>query len=252
MSYLPEPPATASRRVPPIGRELSRKEELACAFRILAGVGFAENLSGHITWVDPVDGTMMVNPWGLWWEEVSASDICTVDADGVVVDGRWDVTPAIPIHTELHRARPDALVVIHNHPYWVTVLAAIGVLPEILHQNASLFEGDLAFVSEYTGAIEDEASGEELASLIGDKDVAILASHGVVVTGETIELATFRAYTIDRLCRLNYHVLTSGRDPLAVDASLRGYLKGSLVASASSFWAGAVRRVLRREPDVLE
>lgn len=80
---------------------------------------------------------MLVNPWGLWWREISTSDICEVGANGRVVDGRWDVTPAIYIHTELHRLRPDARVVVHNHPYQVTMVAALDMLPEVLHENGS-------------------------------------------------------------------------------------------------------------------
>ena len=54
-----------------------------------------------------------------------------------VVRGRWDVTPAIHPHTELHRVRPDARVVVHNHPYYVSVIAALGTLPELVHQTGS-------------------------------------------------------------------------------------------------------------------
>ena len=66
-------------------------------------VGFAENMAGHITWQPDGQTDMYVNPWGLWWQELTASDICVVDEDARVVRGRWDVTPAIHIHTELHR-----------------------------------------------------------------------------------------------------------------------------------------------------
>src|SRR5262249_11795437 len=59
---------------PGIGRELTVPQQLACALRILAHEGWRENLSGHITWATP-DGGMWCNPWGLWWDEVRASDI---------------------------------------------------------------------------------------------------------------------------------------------------------------------------------
>ena len=96
---------------PPIGVELTMQQQLACSFRILARSGFSENIAGHITADYGQDGSMWVNPWGLWWDEVKASDLCRVDADGKVLEGTWDVTPAIHIHTELHRRRPDARVV---------------------------------------------------------------------------------------------------------------------------------------------
>ncbi len=166
--------------VPGIGRELSHHQTLACAVRHLSTTGFTENIGGHLTWVDgdgPA-GSMLVNPWGLWWEEMTSSDVIRIDADGAVIEGRWDVTPAIHIHTELHRRRADARVVVHNHPYHVLVLAALGVLPEILHQTGCMYDGDLVFVDEYGGEIDDPALGRDLAGAIGDASVIVLGNHG--------------------------------------------------------------------------
>ena len=111
----------APSKVPAIGVDLSEEQQMAIAFRHLADVGIAENMAGHITWQPDGRSDMYVNPWGLWWQELTASDICVVDDDARVVSGRWDVTPAIHIHTELHRQRPDARVVVHNHPYYVSL-----------------------------------------------------------------------------------------------------------------------------------
>jgi ribulose-5-phosphate 4-epimerase/fuculose-1-phosphate aldolase len=225
---------------------------LACAFRILATNGFSENISGHITWARDASGNMLVNPWGLWWEEVRASDVCLVSPDGHVLSGQWDVTPAIHIHTELHRRRPDARVVIHNHPYYVTVLAAIGVLPELLHQTGCMFDGDLGLVDEYTGEIDSAELGADLAERIGDKSVVILANHGVIVTGPTIEEATYRAATLDRQCRLMFDVMLTGRQPTQVAQAVRGPMKASLLErGADVYWAGAARKLLRDQPEVL-
>src|SRR5687767_996836 len=94
--------AWAPRVTPPIGIEMTPEQQMACAFRILAKSGFSENISGHITMVRNDEGEMYVNPWGLWWDEVKASDVCVVDRDANVLEGKWDVTPAIHIHTELH------------------------------------------------------------------------------------------------------------------------------------------------------
>lgn len=244
--------AWAPRVLPPIGTDLSRRQELACALRVLARAGFAENLAGHITWAEAGSDELLVNPWGLWWSEVSASDLCVVSGDGAVLDGRWDVTPAIHIHTELHRRRPDARVVIHNHPYWSTVLAAIGELPRFLHQTACLYDGDLVFVDEYDGEIDDASLGGALADRIGDKPVALLANHGVIVTGETIEVATYRAASLDRQCRLTYHALGLGRADREIPPPVRPAMQASLLERAAEvYWRGAVRDLLRTEPDVL-
>jgi len=241
------------RITPPIGVDLTPQQELACAFRILARTGFSENIAGHITWAPDDTGEMWVNPWGLWWEEVSASDICRVNADAEYVAGKWDVTPAIHIHTELHRRRPDARVVVHNHPYYVTVLAAVGVLPELVHQTGSLFDGDLSFVHEYSGEVDDASLGADLAEKIGDKNTVILASHGIIVTGATVPEATYRAASIDRVCKLAYDVLLLGKDPLPISTGIKAGMKKSLLERGTDvYWAGAVRSLLRSEPDVLD
>ena len=241
------------RVTPPIGVELTGRQELACAFRILARSGFSENIAGHITWAPDDDGSMWVNPWGLWWDEVATSDLCRVDADGQVLEGRWDVTPAIHIHTELHRRRPEARVVVHNHPYHVSVLAAAGVLPEIAHQTGSMFDGDLAFVQEYAGEVDTAELAASLAEQIGPSSAVILASHGVIVTGPTIREATYRAASIDRVCRLAYDLLVINRDPLPIAAGIRvGMKKSWLERGRDVFFDGAVRQLIRTDPHVLD
>jgi ribulose-5-phosphate 4-epimerase/fuculose-1-phosphate aldolase len=241
------------RVMPGIGRQLTARQELACAFRILARSGFSENIAGHITVALPGSDHLLVNPWGLWWDELTASDICEITGDGEVVEGRWDVTPAIHIHTELHRRRPDARVVVHNHPYHCTVLAAVGVLPQIAHQTGSMFDGDLGFVAEYDGEVDDAELGRQLADRIGEQSVAVLASHGVIVTGPNLQEAVYRSASFDRMCRLTFDTMTLGKPALPIAAELRSALKASLLERGSAvFWEGAVRQLLRDAPDVLD
>ena len=191
---------------PRSGSSLSDEQALAVAFRHLAVIGFAENMAGHITWQPDGQTEMLVNPWGLWWQEITASDICVVDGDARVLRGRWDVTPAIHIHTELHRVRDDARVVIHNHPYYVCVLAALGKLPELVHQTGSLFLDDLCLVDTYDGEIDSPARAADLAARIGAANLTILANHGVIATGRNLPEAVYRAASIERVCKLAYDV----------------------------------------------
>ncbi|CAN5450425.1 class II aldolase/adducin family protein [soil metagenome] len=237
---------------PPIGVDLTDEHALACTFRILASEGFSENMAGHITWQREGQTDMLVNPWGLGWSELTASDICQVDEDANVTAGRWDVTPAVHIHTELHRARPDARVVIHNHPYYVSVIAALGVLPELLHQTGSLFLDDVVWVEEYAGEIDSAVLAADLARTIGDSNVAILRNHGVIVTGATLQQATYRAASIDRVCRLAHDVMLTGREPLQMNvAAMIGMRESLLERAAEVYWAGAVRSTVQNDPEVL-
>jgi ribulose-5-phosphate 4-epimerase/fuculose-1-phosphate aldolase len=236
---------------PGIGQELTPQQMLACALRILAAAGWRENLSGHVTWATP-DAGMWVNPWGVWWEEVRASQIVRLDADGAVIAGDWDVTPAVHLHTELHRVREDAAVIIHNHPYYATLLALMGEAPRIVHQNGAIFDGELACIDEY-GAIEASRDGRWLADQVGKASGILLAHHGAIVTGPTLEAACYKAATFERMCRFTYDILRAGRDPVELPARERAELKPALIQNTPrAYWDGAVRQLLRREPEVLQ
>lgn len=249
-----ERPGTGMRRpVKGIGRDLSVQQELACALRILAHAGWQENLSGHITWVQEGSTNLWCNPWGIWWEETTASDIALVAESGEHVAGQWDVTAAVFIHTELHRARPDAKVVVHGHPYYATLLGGLGVTPEIIHQNSSIFDGDIAFVDEYAGLVDSSSAGEHLADKVGRATGVVLANHGAIVTGETIGQACYQAVTFERMCQFMYDSLVTGIKPRPIDPSARAALKAGLkVGCPPVFWDGAVRQLLRTEPEVLD
>jgi ribulose-5-phosphate 4-epimerase/fuculose-1-phosphate aldolase len=241
-----------SPKVNPPTIPLTDEQKLACAYRVLARWGFSENMAGHITWQRPGQENLLVNPWGLWWDEVKASDVCQVTPSAEVVEGRWDVTPAIHIHTELHRVREDARVVVHNHPYWVTVLAAAGVLPDLLHQTGALYLDDISLVNEYAGVVDTPELGAELAAQIGPANTIILVNHGVLVCAPTVELATYRAAMLDRQCKLAFDVWTLGKGhvPMRPNA-MRGMQQSLIERAASVFWDGAVRMLVRDQPEVL-
>src|ERR1700693_3186208 len=121
-------------------------------------------MAGHVTMVADAEGNLWASPWGLWWDEVRAQDLCLGSPDGEVLEGRRDVSPAICVHTELPRRRPDARVVLHNHPYHATLLATMGRLPEITHQAACMFDGALALVDEYQGQVLDQDASAWVAA----------------------------------------------------------------------------------------
>lgn len=243
--------AWAPRAVPGPGIELTPAQELAVALRHLDDVGWCENLTGHITVQQGEQ--FLVNPWGLWWGEVCASDLLTIDADGEVLDGRWDVTPAVHIHTELHRRRADATVVVHNHPPYAAALAAVGELPDLVHQNSSILADELVLVADYDGEVDKPALGAELADRIGDASVALLVSHGAIVTAPTIEEAVYKSVLFERTCMLHWLVRAMDRAPLPIAPTHQKQLKASLIERAAPvYWYGVVRTLVRAEPDVLE
>jgi len=109
-----------ARYIPRPGRyallpELTPRQSVALLCRVLSREGYNDHIAGHIT-VRQDDGTYLANPWELTWGEVTASDIVRLDQHGKVIEGDWNITPAINLHMDVHAARHDVGVVIHNHP----------------------------------------------------------------------------------------------------------------------------------------
>ena len=245
--------AWAPHTVPGPGVELAPGQELALALRHLDDLGWCENLTGHITLQTDVDGDrFLVNPWGLWWAEVTAADMLTIDGDGRVVEGALDVTPAVHIHTELHRTRPDATVVVHNHPPYASALAAIGELPDLVHQNSSILSGEMVLVTDYDGEVDQPALGADLSRAIGGASVALLVNHGVIVTAPTMAEAVYKSVLFERTCMLHWLVRAMDRSPVPIAVTHQRQLKASLVERAAPvYWNGVVRALVASEPEVL-
>ena len=92
----------------------------------------------------------------------------------------------------------------------------------------------------------------EIALLIGDASVAVLVSHGVIVTAPTIEEATYKAANFERCCEIAWRTMLTGRTPRSIAAPYQKQLKASLIErGAPVYWAGAVRQLIAREPEVL-
>jgi len=232
---------------------LTPRQQLACCLRILSVEGYNENFAGHITWQEPGGNAMWCNPAGLWWNEVTASDICLVDFGGQVIDGKWPVTEAIFIHTELHRRRPDARVIVHGHPYYATLLSGIPQSPVIAHQAACVFDGELAVVDEYDGAVNNADAGQHLADSVGGACGVIMANHGALVIGDDVALAAFRSVSFERMCRMSVDFMRLKATPQAIDPKYRQSNRAWLIAKGSrEYWHGAVRLLLDRHPEVLD
>lgn len=230
---------------------LTPEQELAVALRHLDDIGWCENLTGHITSQITAD-EMLVNPWGYWWAEATASRMLRIDPDGAVTHGDLDVTPAVHIHTELHRRRPDAAVVIHNHPPYATTLAAMGELPDLLHQNSAIAHDDLVLVEDYDGEVDQPHLGAELADRIGDAAIALLVSHGVIVTAPTMAQAVYTSVLFERTCMLHWQVLAAGGKSRPISPAFLTQVKASLIERAAPvYWGGVTRELVDAEPEVL-
>ncbi len=203
------------------GDRLSPAAELAILARALHRDGYDDHLAGHVSYLQP-DGTLLVNPFELPWDEVRASDIMTIDLAGNVCAGPWTVNPAIELHLAVHRRRSDVTVAIHNHPRWATTWAGAGRLPPIYDQTSAQMASEVALVAEYGGVVTSREHSDAVAAGCATAGSALLADHGVLVFGETIRQAYLRAITLEWRSRQAWHVEALGAstplDPVAAQA----------------------------------
>jgi L-fuculose-phosphate aldolase len=230
--------------------EISPAGEVALLARMLHREGYDDHLAGHIT-SRQTDETLLVNPFGLTWDEVRASDIMRIDLDGNVLDGRWTVTPAITLHVELHRARPDIGVAVHNHPRYGTLWADAQQVPPVYDQTGAMTAGDPALYLDYTGAVNDVANARAAVTALGDARTALLANHGVLVVGRDIRQAHLRCITLEWRCRQATFLAAMGAGvPMRpeVHAAFGGAFDR---VPFPGLFEAMVRRELRADPNIL-
>jgi ribulose-5-phosphate 4-epimerase/fuculose-1-phosphate aldolase len=242
---------TGGRELAPALPELSPAQELALLARMLYREGYDDHLAGHITYKQP-DGTFLVNPFGLTWDELRAGDVMHMDAEGNLLDGRWTITPAITLHVELHRARHDVGVAVHNHPRWATIWADLNRRPEIYDQTGAMYSGKVALFEDYEGSVDQVDNARAAVEAMADADVALLANHGVLVLAPTPAMAFLRASCFEWRCRQAWHVETIGGGRA---------MRPDVVASFGAFFTdnpfpglfeAMARRELRADPSVLD
>ena len=245
---------TAARRrnpMAPVLPDLTPEAEVALLARTLFREGYDDHLAGHITYKQP-DGTFLVNPFGLPWDEVRASDIMRMDIDGNALDGKWTITPAITLHLELHRARHDIGVAVHNHPRWGTIYADAGRAPDVYDQTSAMVAGEVAIYADYEGPVDQAANARAAVEAMGDSSFALLQNHGVLVVGRDIAQAHMRAVTLEWRCRQAWHVeAIGGGKPLPPEVHERfGRIFDTV--NFPGLWEAMVRRELRHDPTILD
>jgi ribulose-5-phosphate 4-epimerase/fuculose-1-phosphate aldolase len=178
-----------------------RKARLAGALRIFGRLGFSEGVAGHITARDPeLTDHFWVNPFGMNFRHVRASDLILVNDHGDVVHGSRPVNrAAFVIHSAVHAARPDVMAAAHAHSVYGKAWSALGRPLDPITQDACVFYRDHVVVTDRGGAIVlDESAGRALAAGLGDKKAAIHRNHGLFTVGQTVDEAAWWFITMER------------------------------------------------------
>jgi ribulose-5-phosphate 4-epimerase/fuculose-1-phosphate aldolase len=205
--------------IPPLEGRVSNEEwairvDLACAYRMVAHYGWDDLIFTHLSARIPgPEHHFLLNPYNLMFEEVTASSLVKVDAQGQAVEPTPFITnPAgFIIHSAIHMAREDAHAVMHLHtPHGQAVAAhSEGLLP--LTQTAMLIRGDVAF-HDYEGVAVDVDERDRLVADLGTKNAMILRNHGTLAVGRNVGECFIRLYYLERACQAQVLALSAGEE----------------------------------------
>ena len=189
--------------------------DLAACYRLVALNGWDDLLATHISAKIGRTGHFLINPYGMTFEEITASSLLKIDLDGTLVTpsraGDYQANPAgFTIHSAVHQVRQDAGCVIHlhtDHGVAVSILED-GLLP--LCQTALLAATDLAY-HDFEGVAEDLDERTRIQRDLGAANHLILRNHGTLAVGRSIPEAFFRIYNLERACAIQVKALSMQR-----------------------------------------
>lgn len=199
--------------------EWKQRVDLAALYRIFAVYGWDDLIFTHISARVPGPGHhFLINPYGVLFEEITASSLVKIDTEGnKVEESPYPVNPAgFTIHSALHMNREDAHCVIHLHTVDGVAVASqeCGLLPITQHSQSVC--GDLAY-HDYEGIALELGERERIVADIGDKHVMLLRNHGTLTIGKTCADAFMRMYYLEKACSMQVRALAGGMKPYAVN-----------------------------------
>lgn len=251
---LPNPPRCPDPNRIPSEQEL--REDLAAAYRLMAMYGMTDLVLTHLSVRLPGEGhRFLVNPYGLLFEEVTASSLVIVDAAGEPLqETTWPVNPAgFVIHSAIHIGRPDVQCVMHTHTLEGMAIATQqeGLLP--LHQSMMELDGRVArHLFEGIAADDNLSERDRLVRDLGDKPCMILCNHGLLTVGRTVAEAFYWMWYLNQACRIQLAAQASGAALFIPPQEVVARTRAQYSTNATKGWLPwqALKRKLDREqPD---
>jgi ribulose-5-phosphate 4-epimerase/fuculose-1-phosphate aldolase len=239
---------------------LHRKQRLAASCRLFSKFGFDEGVLGHITARDPeFTDSFWVNPFGMHFSTIRASDLIRVNHHGEVVEGgRLVNAAAFAIHSRVHAARPDTIGAAHAHSTYGRAFAALGRKLDPISQDVCAFYEDHALYTDYGGVAVGLDEGQQIANALGSHKAAILQNHGLLTVGQTVDEAAWWFITMERSCQVQLLAEAAAartNQPLKYISDEVARETFQIVGSPLSGWfqfQSLYGWILKEQPDFLE
>jgi ribulose-5-phosphate 4-epimerase/fuculose-1-phosphate aldolase len=218
-------------------QEWEARVALAACYRLVAVYGMTDMIANHISCAVPGEPDhFLINAYGLLYPEITASNLMKVDLDGnIILKSELEYgmnRPGFVIHSAIHRARPDAVCILHTHSRAGMAVSALkcGLLP--LTQTATRFAR--VGYHDFQGISIDLAEQQSLVTDLGDAEVMILRNHGLLAVGPSIPEAFNSMYRLELSCKTQIDAMSCNTD-LVVPAP-------DIVARANEQWKPGITR----------
>ncbi len=237
--------------------EWQARVDLAALYRLVALYGWEDMIFTHISHRVPgPEHHFLINPYGWFFDEMTASSLVKVDLDGnIVQETEHFINPAgFTIHSAIHAAREDANVVMHLHSDDGVAVACQkeGLLP--LSQTAMLVIHDLASHA-YEGVALDWDERERLVADLGEKNAMLLPNHGTLAVGANAGECFLRMFFLERACTMQVRALSAGRENVLLGSNeVQTVVKeqsnpeGMSILAKNLAWPGLLRKLDRQSP----
>ena len=237
--------------------EWAVRVDLAAAYRLVAHYGWEDLVFTHITARVPgTEDQFLINPYGMFFDEITASSLVKIDLAGNKVDDSpFPVNPAgFVIHSAIHAARHDAKCVLHTHTLNGVAVSTqrAGLLPISQHSISVL--ASLGYHDFEGPALRDDEKPRLVADL-GDKTSLILRNHGLLTVGETVAEAFVAMYYLETSCAIQVRAQSGGGELISVPKEIVDTAYAQVVAATRPrgsrgmlVWPGLLRRLDRVDP----
>jgi L-fuculose-phosphate aldolase len=219
--------------------DLPPRKALASACRILAAEGHESGLAGQATARGEKNNTWWTLPFGVGFDEATPERLVLVDEDLHPLEGGRP-NPGVRFHVWIYRQRPDVRAIVHTHAPHASALAATGKPLRTIHMDSAMLHG-AAHLAEWPGVPVADDEGRIISAALGQAKCILLANHGLLAAGGSVEEATYLAVFFERAARMQLRAMAAGgfkevREELAAEACAF-LLQPSIVRATFAYWS---------------
>lgn len=237
-------------------QEWQLRVDLAACYRLIALHGWDDLIYTHVSVRIPDTEHVLINAFGLRFDEITASNLVKIDMDGNIVDPDcpFEFNPAgFTIHSAIHEVRHDDICALHVHTNEAISVASLqaGLLP--ISQYSMFALASMSY-HDYEGLAVNDEEKRRLQEDLGNNNFMLLRNHGALTMGRTIGDAFMHMYDLIRACQIQVQVMSTGMEPILVDQAIVDGIKAqaNIVHTGSTggqkAWPAMLRRVYKEDP----